>query len=266
MGVQKSEKSTFGPALILGILLLDVGLMIWGWHLYQRKQERLDDGGLNFARAPEADPALPLPAAEPEPAPLSGIDRYVKKEAVAPAPPAGSKAAGPAASGKSPKQAATLAAQPREAKLKIDKAVSYFFDLKNSPRFKNSKVIQAWKKEFLSHPDLKALNDGWRKEHDPFKFLVGMVKSPNFRGMTEKYLAQADMQAFVKDMATAPAVVNSAGSFMADDSISGAVSGLKLGFGGAAPMKDSSAQMGALKSNPALKGFLQDADGAPPVR
>ena len=266
MGVEKSEKSSFGPALILAILLLDVGLMIWGWHLYQRRQERLDDGGLNFARAPEADPARPPAPAAPEEAPLSGIDRYVKKEALAPAGPPGARPGTAPASAAAPKKAASFAAQPKEAKLKIDKAVSYFFDLKNSPRFKNSKVIQAWKKEFLSHSDLKALNDGWRKDHDPFKFLIGMVQSPNFRGMTEKYLAQADMQAFIKDMATAPAVVNSAGSFMADDSISGAVSGLKLGLGGSAPMKDSSAQMGALKANPALKGFLQDAESAPPVR
>ncbi|MBI5596706.1 MAG: hypothetical protein HY928_11500 [Elusimicrobia bacterium] len=263
MGIQKTDKSSFGPAIILAVLLLDVGLMIWGWHLYQRRQERLDDGGLNFARAPEADPSLPVPADPPASAPLSGIDRYVKKEALAPAGPGAPKAGTPAGA---KKPALSLAAQPKEAKLKIDRAVSYFFDLKNSPRFKNSKVIQAWKKDFLSHPDLKALNDGWRKDKDPLKFLVGMVQSPSFRGMTEKYLVQADMQAFIKDMATAPAVVNSAGSFMADDSISGAVSGLKLGLGGPAPMKDSSAQMGALKANPALKGFLQGADEAPPVR
>lgn len=241
MGIQKSEKSAFGPALILGILLIDVGLLIWGWHLYQRRQERLDDAGLNFARAPEADAEKTFVRVTPE-AP-SGIDRYVKKESLAVVrTPGVPTTASPADAGR-PAQRAPLppspAPQTADSKLTSSKAVNYFFDLKNQPRFKNSKAIQAWKQDFLSHPDLKALNDGWRKDHDPLKFLVGMVKSPNFRAMAEKHLAHQDMQDFVKQMASAPAVLASAGNFMSDDSIKGAVTGLKLAPS-AAPMKTSS--------------------------
>ncbi|MDE2293661.1 MAG: hypothetical protein KGL53_16390, partial [Elusimicrobia bacterium] len=101
MGVLKEQKSALGPSVILVIILFDVGLVIWGWNLYQRRQERLDDAGLNFARAPQAAPAA-VPAASPpsEEEPLSGIDRYVVKETL---PAAGAKtAAAPAPAASAP--------------------------------------------------------------------------------------------------------------------------------------------------------------------
>ncbi len=266
MGIQKEQKSPLGPALILVILLVDVGIIIMAWHFYQRRQERLDDAGLNFARAPEPD-AAPAGAKPPPPTKedgLSSIDRYVKKESLQPG------RLGPPAAAPPPNAAAKAGLTPAasaQGMLKMDGAVNYFFQLKNSERFKNSKVVQAWKRDFLSYPDLKKLNDDWRKNHDPLSFMVGMVKSPNFQTMAGKYLGTPDMQAFVKNMATAPAVINSAGTFMADDSIKGAVGTLKLGPGGAAApaMKDSSAQMGRLKANPALKGVLENGNAPPPA-
>ena len=265
MGIQKEEKSALGPGLILLILLVDVGIIIVAWHFYQRRQERLDDAGLNFARAPEADAAPAAPRTAPKEEPLPGIDRYVKKESLQPGrlgPPAAPGGPGPGTAKAGPPPAAS-----RQAVLKMDGAVNFFFQLKNSERFKNSKVVQSWKRDFLSYPDLKRLNDDWRKNHDPLSFMVGMVKSPNFQTMAGKYLATPDMQAFVKQMATAPSVLNSAGSFMADDAIKGAVSTLKLAPGGAAApaMKDSSAQMGRLKTNPALKVIIE-GDAPPPAQ
>ncbi|MDE2292697.1 MAG: hypothetical protein KGL53_11505, partial [Elusimicrobia bacterium] len=154
-----------------------------------------------------------------------------------------------------------------ESRLKMGRAVSAYYALKNSARFKDSPVVKAWTKDFLSHPDLKALNDQWRKDHDPLRFLVGMVRSPNFQAMAKTYLAQADMRAFIKDMASSPAVLSSAGTFMSDDKVKGAVTALNLlPGGGAAPMPDSSAQLGRVKADPSLKATLEGAAPAPSVQ
>lgn len=265
MGVQKEQKTGIGPALIIGVLLLDVGLMIWGWHLYQRRQESLDDAGLNFSRAPDPTVAPAVPAApQPREEPLSGIDRYVKAEVLGPAPKA-STAAAPGATAPAAAKPALAAAPPPsspEMKRKMEKAVDAFFDLKNQPRFKNSKVVKAWKSEFLSHPDLRALNDQWRKEHDPLKFMMGMVRSPNFQKMAATYLIKPDVRDFVSAMAGSKAVKESAGTFMTDESVKTAVTA--FGLVGSAP-KDSSQQMERLKANPALQGALS-GEAPPPVR
>lgn len=266
MGVQKDQKSGLGPALILAILLLDVGLLIWGWHLYQRRQESLDDAGLNVSRVPEpaAAPAAPLSAPVRE-APLSGIDRYVKVEPrpSARAAPDGAAVQAPAA-GTKPALTAPAAPVTGEMKRKMDKAVDAFFDLKNQPRFKNSKAVQAWKKDFLSHADLRALNDEWRKEHDPLKFMMGMVRSPNFQKMAAAYLVKPDMRDFVSAMAGSKAVKDSAGTFMTDESVATAAKAFGL-LGGPPGMKDSSEQMRLMKANPALKAFAA-GDEPPAVR
>lgn len=265
MGVQKEQKSGLGAGLIIGILLVDVGLLIVGWHFYQKRQENLDDAGLNFSRAPEptAEPVAPVSA--PKVDPISGIDRYVKKEALPVAPPPATAAkAGEIepAGNKHSLSAATPPTSP-ETKKKMEKAVDAFFDLKNQPRFKNSKVVQAWKKDFLGYPDLKALNDEWRKEHDPLKFMMGMVRSPNFQKMAASYLVKDDMRNFIKEMAGSKAVKESASTFMTDQSVATAVKA--FGLIGSAPMKDSSAQMEQLKANPALRGALS-GEAPPPVR
>lgn len=266
MGVQKDEKSGLGAGLIIGILLVDVGLLIFGWHLYQRRQENLDDAGLNFSRAPEptaepATPAVPAPREDP----ISGIDRYVKKEPLPTAAPAPVAKAPDKAEAPGTKHglAGTVPPSSPEMKKKMEKAVDAFFDLKNQPRFKNSKVVQAWKKDFLSHADLKALNDEWRKEHDPLKFMMGMVRSPNFQKMAASYLVKDDMRAFIKEMAGSKAVKDSASTFMTDDSVAGAAKA--FGLLGAAPMKDSSEQMKQLKAHPVFQGGMS-GEAPPPVR
>lgn len=265
MGVQKDQKSGLGAGLIIGILLVDVGLLIFGWHLYQRRQENLDDAGLNFSRAPDptVEPVAPaVPVVKEDP--ISGIDRYVKKEALPAAPPPTPKVGSPATTPETkPGLAAAAPPSSPEMKKKMEKAVDAFFDLKNQPRFKNSKVVQAWKKDFLGYPDLKALNDEWRKEHDPLKFMMGMVRSPNFQKMAASYLVKDDMRSFIKEMAGSKAVKESASTFMTDQSVATAVKA--FGLIGSAPMKDSSAQMEQLKANPALKGAMS-GEAPPPVR
>lgn len=268
MGVQKEQKSGLGPGLILAILLLDVGLLIWGWHLYQRRQESLDDAGLNFSRAPEPSAAPAVPAdAGPKEDPLSGIDRYVKKEALpavstrtAPSPAA---APGQAPGGR-PALAAPSAPASPEMKRKMDRAADAYFALKNQPRFKNSKVVQEWKKDFLSHADLKALNDQWRKDKDPLKFVMGMVRSPNFHKMAAEHLVKKDMRDFISEMAGNKAVKESASTFMTDESVATAAKAFGL-MGGVPTMKDSSKQMQQMKANPAMKGFAS-GDEPPPAR
>ncbi len=103
------------------------------------------------------------------------------------------------------------------------RATLFFFDLKNQPRFKNSAAIQNWKRDFLSHPDLKAVNDRYRKDGDAIRFMVDMTQSPNFQGMVKEYLGRPDARAFIRDMTAAKEVQDSADSFLEDVNIGAAV-------------------------------------------
>lgn len=99
---------------------------------------------------------------------------------------------------------------------KVKKAKSTFYDLKKDPRFKNSKALQDWKKEFLGHKDLRKINAAYQKDRDAIKFMVKMVGSPNFRGMFGKYMLREDMRDFIQTMAKSAAVNAAADTFLAD--------------------------------------------------
>lgn len=199
-----------GPLLLLIIVLADVGLVVWGWHLReQKKAAEYGSSGLNFASVPapeppRARPALPAAAVQ---APSSGGPVSVVPEKLAAAAP-------------SP-------APPRSGSL-LKKAEGVYYLLKNSPRFKDSRTLREWKREFLSHPDLAAIDARYRKDANARRFIRDMVRSPDFKRMLARYAPRPDLQAFLKEMAGKEAVTAAASLFSDDGEVMGVCRSLRI--------------------------------------
>lgn len=64
---------------------------------------------------------------------------------------------------------------------------------------RNYPVIRAYGRDWMSHPDLKKLNDDYMRRHDPVAFLIGLAQAPSFPPLVKKYAAAAPFRYFVLD-------------------------------------------------------------------
>lgn len=217
------------------VLLMDIGIFAGAWVLYQKKRQNYDSSGLVLAQEP---PAQAEPAQEPPPEPRRGTAPKAGRETVSAElfsvvpekrPAAVQEKGAPAA------PAARLAAPAPEParRAKKTEAENFYFGLLRAERFRKSKVIQSWKYEFLSYPDLRAINHQYHKEGDPFKFLAGVARSENFQRMLGKYINAPDVQNFIMTMAGSPKVMTSASDYMADGDVSATLR--KIGMAAVTP-------------------------------
>ena len=211
MSEHPPRSSLAGPLLLLVIVLADIGLVVWGWHLReQKKAADYGSSGLNFAAAPAPPAARPAPRREtPAPllAPASGPLLSVVPEDAGPQAP--------------------KPATPKSDPL-LKRAEETYYAVKNSPRFRNSKVIQEWKRDFLASPDLAAIEARYRKDRDARRFIRDMARSPHFKKMLGKYAPRPDLQAFLKEMAGKEAVSAAAGLFSEDGAVMGVFKNLRI--------------------------------------
>jgi hypothetical protein len=256
MAFQKKPASIAGPLLLLIIILLDVGLIVLGWHIRQQKKAEYSLAGLNLSTAPRARLPAPVytPPVEESPVIVSGAPSSVIPESAGQKPvsaPAAAPAAAPASSW-------------------MGKAEDIYYKMKKGDRFRNSKAIKDWKKEFLSHKDLAELDARYKKDGNAAAFIKSMARSPNFRSMLGRYIAVPDIQSFIKELAMKPDVMVAGKSVLDDGTVMDTVKSLKVP--GLPPLsqmldmgkqiqdsgaKNSSEAIQQMKSNPALQQMLQ---------
>jgi len=267
---EPKPKSSIGPTALLLIILVDVGLIILGWYVHQNRKLSYDGSGLSLSKAPEtSQPASFAPSREEKKA-SEGSLMFVIKEKMR------SRAAGAAQQGAV--HQAGPGASPSARSMAVRKAVLFFFDLKKDPRFKDSPAIADWKREFLSYPDLRAVDEGFKKDGDALKFMVQMVRSPNFQSMVQRHLLKPEIQTFVNEMAKSSLVADSAKTFLEDSSISSAVQSLGLLSKAGAPQPEASPPQPAtqvtqegsealkkVRESPTLKKYLE-GEAEPAVR
>lgn len=256
------EKNVAGQMLLLIVILADVGLIIFGWYIYQQRQAKYDATGIDISKVPDSGPVVPVPVEPTKKGPKSFEDLIIKDKgdpgpAVGVTSPAGARPEG-RPSGK----------DPSETGKKVARAVRFYYALKKDPRFKDNKAIQEWKADFLSYPDLRAVNERYAKDGNPVRFMVGMLRSPNFKGMITKYFARAEIQDFVGAMTSSPDVMSSAPIFMKEPEVESAAKSLGLAPQGdaAPPAKDSSQAIQRMQENPALKKLLEGGEAPGAVR
>jgi hypothetical protein len=184
---EPEERTAWGPIILL---VLAIGGSAVGAYLWQRSQKT--------AAAPDT----------------SGFDLSQTEEARAPSASAGSS--GAARTGSSPAPTGSLMTQSwgdlgkgAAAVNPIVAAAQAFADIARanedrvramSERYTAAHpAFQAFGKEWMSHPDLKKLNDDYMRKHDPAAFLQGLAKSQNFGNMVKKYAVQPAFQQYVRE-------------------------------------------------------------------
>lgn len=216
---EQKPKSLIGPTALLVIFLIDVGLIILGWYVHQNRKRSYDGSGLSLSKTPESQqqPRTFTPLAE-ETVDEDRLSLVVKEPLRRKKRPGASQAP----------SADPGTRIPPENRNIVRKAVLFFYDLKKDPRFKNSPAIAEWKREFLSYPELQAADNAYRKDGDAIRFMIKMVRSPNFHSMAARHLIKPDIQTFVNEMSQTPAVTQSAPSFLQDPGVSSAAQALGI--------------------------------------
>lgn len=209
---QDAPRHSSQAALILTVLLL--GGSAVGMAVYQMLQDGktssvLDPSGFDIAAT--AEEAVPATAAQPATRAQAGLD-------IAAAPRMGGLrfqdpglGAGARQAPSAPKAAAGFAEAVWNNEKQIrNLAIAYT---------RKHPDIAAYGREWMSHPDLKKLNDDYMRDRDPIKFMRGVAGSRNFYNLVKKYAGSAPIRGFVQEaMVQAPSEsVSSAMQYMEQD-------------------------------------------------
>jgi hypothetical protein len=142
----------------------------------------------------------------------------------------------------------------------LGQAATAFHQVQKKARYKKSAIIKEWNRDFLSYPDLKAINRQYWKDRDALAFVAGTLRSPNFPKMLRKYGGSQDLQAFVKDLLQSPSVVSSGRMVLEDKSLMAAAKDLTI------PGLPSVGTMMALGHGASASGGPREADGSVVLR
>lgn len=266
------ERSSMGLAIVAVAAVAAAGV---GVVLYQASQGReehsaLNTSGFDVSQVDDA-PKRVISATAGRQAQGSSLGMIT-----------GTMGIGQSATGESAGQSPAGASAPAGAAPKADDAQTFAQMVREREKpvesltrayMKRSQVFQQYGREWMSHPDLKKLNDEYMKNHDPIAFLRGLAASPTFPGMVKKYAHDPNMQTYVKDVITrAPQGMISSGLAMAKkeslveklmDSVMGAM-GLPKGIFGSADNKpiDQNAVMSSMMNNPDMQKAMGGVSGA----
>jgi hypothetical protein len=186
------------PARLSGVLTVAVLLgaaALGGWYfLSQRGASTVDDGGFDVGAAPSSRRAAAVPAAAPEAPARSGLD-LMKPDEELRAVPGVAAAPRPAS--------AAQAAAPRTLK---DAREDFIMECRRNEDLvrryaermtAKSPVVLQYGKDWMSHPDLKKLNDDYMRNHDPIAFLEGVARAPSFPILLKQYAGKQEILGFI---------------------------------------------------------------------
>ena len=222
MSSPKPRQSSQSPVFFLLALIFGLGVLLGVWRFYQAKQiknEDLETSGFEVSSAPEYSEPSPPSAHENVIKRKDRLDYLIKEDRTTIVKQR---------SNPTPSAAHRLSPlETRKAK-KIFKAVRFYYDLKNSERFKNSDFVREWKKDFFSYDDLRKVNAEYQKDRDALRFMVNMTKSPNFKELLSKHFKRPDSQDFLRSMTKSPEVQAAADTFTENIHIKNMVKHLDL--------------------------------------
>jgi len=254
------KHNTTVTLVLLLVLGFDAALALWAWNWYQGRRETYQSA---------ADPEMAAEPARMEPSQPPPLE-------TAPAPPPSASplplSAGVPLRGLSREPTRARPAAPTKTSAKpevrahLGKAVSAYEVLRGSPKYKRSGFVKAWSDEFLSHPDLRAINHRYHRDRDAMAFIASAVRSPSFGKVFLKFASSPSLSSFVRDLLGRPGVGQSASVLMEDKSMAAAVGSLRLpglpplsalvGSGGRGP--DQAEMLRSLtEANPQLRQALE---------
>ncbi len=279
MSEEGSRRSGRFGGIFVAVVVAGSAVGVIGWYvLTNRAGPTIDASGFDISTTPQSHHAAPVAAAAAAgDQPVSSLnmlhgdagvrvgDSYQTSSGHA------APAAGPAKPLDKKEQAH---ADFKEQARKHDADVRKFAEKMT----KKSPVIRQYGKDWMSHPDLKKLNDDYMRNHDPIAFIMGLTKAPSLGGMVKKYAGSPAIMTFITEgMKEAPGeLTSSAMNVLSNDAvakslISNVVNGLGLPpsvtgmINGGATNIDQKQVMSDMMNNPAMQNALQGQPAAPPV-
>jgi hypothetical protein len=143
-------------------------------------------------------------------------------------------------------------------------------------------VFRQYAKDWMSHPDLRKLNDDYMRNHDPVAFIMGLAKAPSLGGLVKQYAGSPAVLAFITEgMKESPGeLTSSAMDVLSNDTvakslISNVAGGLGLppsvtaminGAGGPGAAIDQKQVVSDIMNSPAAQNAMQQqGQQTPPV-
>lgn len=266
-----------GPGgIFVAVIVGGSAIGVVGWYLLvNRGGPVIDASGFDLNAAPHSGRPAPVAAVPAGTQPASSLsmlkgDAGVRIGDSGSAPP---PAAAPAKEGDKKGQArADFTEQARK-----HESVVRAYAEKMSKKYP---LLRQYGHDWMSHPDLKKLNDDYMRNHDPVAFIMGLTKAPSLGGMVRKYAdAPAILTFITQGMKEAPAdLTGSAMDVLANDTvakslISNVAKGLGLpssitgliNGGGDASKLDQKQIVNDMMNSPAVKNAMPDGQAPPPV-
>ena len=205
--------------IIVALVVGGSAVGVIGWYMVtNRAGPTIDASGFDLSTAPQSSRrAAPIASARPSGQPGSSLDMLHGDAGVriGDSNPSSSQAAAPAAKETDKKDQA-------HADFK-EQAHKYEADVRNFAMKMTKKypVIRQYGKDWMSHPDLKKLNDDYARNKDPLAFIMGLTKAPSLGAMVKKYAGAPEILQFVtQGLKEAPAdLTGSAMDVLANDKV-----------------------------------------------
>ncbi len=272
MSDEAPRRSGRSGGIFVAVVVAGSAVGVAGWYLMtNRTAPAIDASGFDLSAAPQAPKPRPLfadspPAAQPDSLSMMKGDSGVRI-VDANAPAAGSAPSGSAAKGADKKEQSHL--NFTEEARKHEAEVRRFSERMT----RKYPVIRQYGKDWMSHPDLRALTDNYWRTRDPIAFIMGLSKAPSLGAMVKQYAGSPEILKFVTEgMKEAPSdLTSSALDVLANDGVvknlvANVASGVGLppsitamitGGGDPSKVDQTQAVNDMMKNNPAMQNALQ---------
>jgi hypothetical protein len=219
MSEEKSRRT--GPGMIFTAVVVGgsaIGVM--GWYVMtNRAGPAIDASGFDLSTAPQSRRAVPVAVSAPPPGqPASSLSMLKGDEGVriGETNASSSGRSGSAPAKEVDKKTQAHADFTQEARKHEADVVNYSKKME-----KKFPILRQYAKDWMSHPDLKKLNDDYMRNHDPIAFIMGLTKAPSLGGLVKKYAGNPAIMSFVTEgVKEAPGeLTSSAMDVLANDSV-----------------------------------------------
>lgn len=284
MSVEPAPRTGRFGGIFVAVVVGGSAIGVVGWYLLQNRGggAAIDKSGFDLAAVEHHEVAVSYDApSAPQQSGLSMLKNDPGVKIVDPgsgnasnaAPPSGAPGSSPPGGDKKEQAHASFTQEARKHEGEVRR-----FAEKMTRKYP---IIAQYGRDWMSHPDLKKLNDDYMRNHDPIAFMVGLSKAPSLGAMIQKYGARPEMRDFVVEgVKQAPGeLMGSAVDVLQNDGvvknlIANVAGGLGLPpsvtsliSGGADPAKiDKDKVMGDIMKDPNMaKAMQQSGQQAPPV-
>ena len=202
-----------------------------GWYvLTNRNGPAIDASGFDLSSAPQSQHAAPASAAKSSSPSASSLSMLHGDAGVRIGDSSPPSAGGQAAPAKDVDKKEQAHADFKEQARKHEADVRRFSEMMT----RKYPAIRQYGKDWMSHPDLKKLNDDYMRDHDPIAFIMGLTKAPSLGGLVKQYAGSPAIVAFITEgMKEAPGeLTSSAMDVLSNDTVAkGLVSNVAAGLG-----------------------------------